>query len=480
MKRMICILLTVLFLLCGCTEQAAPDKKIPALPSLQGYDLYAGFARADITPEAPVPLAGYGDTAKRISRAVQDPLYVLALALTDAEGETILLMNWDGTRSYDATQAAARENISKATGVDVNKIYIGATHTHSAPEMSSQLDSARQYAEYVVERATEAAVLAMQDRTPANMSVGSVEAEGLSFVRHYTYVDEQGQTQYFGDNFGTAVFDETTAHASQPDTTMYMLHFTRQEGGDIAFINWRAHPHLTGGPSIYNISSDWVGPFRDAIEVQTDTKVIYFNGASGNINEKSRVITENITTDHVQYGTLLADFAIDLMENHLDPVQVDAITTSQTIYDAKVNHKQDTMYMKAKELHSIYTTTGKFNEEVALASGIRSIYHANAVISNYNRGETMDVELNAIMLGDQVSLVTAPNELFDTNAVWLEENSPTEFTLTLGYTNGHYGYVPSAFAWEYTCYESDISYFEPGTAEAYQNCFLDMLKNMKG
>ena len=92
----------------------------------------------------------------------------------------------------------------------------------------------------------------------------------------------------------------------------------------------------------------------------------------------------------------------------------------------------------------------------------------------------MDIELNAIMLGDQVSLVTAPNELFDTNAVWLEENSPTEFTLTLGYTNGHYGYVPSAFAWEHTCYESDISYFEPGTAEAYQNCFLDMLKNMKG
>ena len=113
MKRMICILLTVLFLLCGCTGQAAPDKKqetqkIPALPSLQGYDLYAGFARADITPEAPVPLAGYGNTEKRISRNVLDPLYVDALALTDAQGNTVLLMNWDGTRSYTQVQELVR------------------------------------------------------------------------------------------------------------------------------------------------------------------------------------------------------------------------------------------------------------------------------------------------------------------------------------------------------------------------------------
>ena len=53
-----------------------------------------------------------------------------------------------------------------------------------------------------------------------------------------------------------------------------------------------------------------------------------------------------------------------------------------------------------------------------------------------------------------------------------------DYTLTLGYTNGHFGYIPSAQAWEYTCYETDISYFESGTAEVIQQCFLDMLNEM--
>ena len=74
--------------------------------------------------------------------------------------------------------------------------------------------------------------------------------------------------------------------------------------------------------------------------------------------------------------------------------------------------------------------------------------------------------------------MTAPNELFDTNSVWIEENAPTAYTLTLGYTNGHYGYVPSKLAWEYSCYESDITYYTAGTAEQIQQTFLDMLGKM--
>lgn len=480
MKRIVCVLLlfTMTLGICGCSRDSAKNTQ-KSLPALGEYDLYAGFGRVDMTPESPVPLAGYGNTNNRISRTVLDPLYVQALALTDAEGNTVLLMNWDGVRSYDLPQQLARKSIAEATGIGVEHIYIGATHTHSAPEMTNTSDNAVQYAAYVVEKATEAAVQAMADRNPANMSVGTVEAEGLSFVRHYTYTDKNGQTQYFGDNFGTAVLDETTAHTTTPDTTMYMLHFEREEAEDIAFVNWRAHPHLTGGPSFYDISADWVGAFRDAVEYQTGTKVIYFNGAAGNINEKSRINSENITTDHAQYGTELAKYAIELLNNNLKPVSVDTITTSQTIYPAKVNHAQDDMFTRAKEINTIYTTTGAYNNEVALQYGIRSTYHANAIISNYHRAETMDVELNAILLGDSVALVTAPNELFDTNSVWLEENAPTEYTLTLGYTNGHFGYVPSAYAWEHTCYETDISYFVPGTAEAYQQCFLDMLKGLK-
>ena len=42
MKRMICILLTVLLLLCGCTEQAAPEKKT-GNPEDPGIAVFTGL-----------------------------------------------------------------------------------------------------------------------------------------------------------------------------------------------------------------------------------------------------------------------------------------------------------------------------------------------------------------------------------------------------------------------------------------------------
>ena len=487
MKKILTMILAAsMLMLCACSEtpqsQETEATTIASLPTeAQDHGLCAGFARADITPEAPVPLAGYGSAEKRISRAVLDPLYVQVLALTDAEDNTVLLINWDATRSYTQVQELARQSITQATGVPMDKIYLGATHTHSAPEMHNQrVDSAAAYSVYVVEQTTAAAVAALEDRKPATMSAGSIEVEGLNFVRHYTYQDEAGNAQYFGDNFGDWVFNDTTTQVGEADKTMYLLRFEREAGPDIAFVNWRAHPHLTGGPSLYNISADWVGAFRNAVEYQTGTQVIYFNGASGNINEKSRISAENLTTDHAEYGALLANYAIELMESCLEPMDVTTITTRQTIYNAKVNHADDSKFYQAKEIMAQHAVTGVFDAEQAGAIGIRSRYHADSIISNYNRGESMNIELNALLLGDQIALVTAPNELVDTNSVWLEENAPTAFTLTLGYTNGHYGYVPSQLAWDYTCYESDISYFVPGTAEAYQQIFLDMIHKLKG
>lgn len=68
--------------------------------------------------------------------------------------------------------------------------------------------------------------------------------------------------------------------------------------------------------------------------------------------------------------------------------------------------------------------------------------------------------------------------MFDTNGNWLRENSPYETTLFIGYSNAHYGYLPSQYGYEYGCYEADISTFEPGTAEKLMETLLNGLKEM--
>ena len=481
------LLMALLLSLCACADsgeqQAEKDSvSLPALDDLGEYGLYAGFGRKNISPQEPIGLGGYSNASVRISQQIQDDLYVTAIALTDAQGNTVIFMNWDAVRSYPIEQDSVRMSIAQKTGVDANNIYIGATHSHSCPDLTESSEALNRYKVYLVEQSVACAIEALQDRRPANMSAGTIEAEGLNFVRHYMTTLDDGTITYFGDNFNTAVYNDSTTHTSEADPTMFMLYFDTAEGSDMCLTNWRAHPHFTGGTSAYNVSSDWVGAFRDAFEYQSGVDMLYFNGAAGNINGKSRISNENITTDYKEYGRLLADYAISLIQNNLEPVVVDQIQTKQTIFQGQVNHAQDHLYAKAIEVWGVWKATGDSNAttEAGKPYGIRSRFHASAIISNMKRDSNQPRELNAILLGKDVSLVTAPNELFDTNAVWLEENSPTKYTLTLGYTNGHYGYLPSELAWEYTCYETDITYLVQGTAEQYQECFLELIKTMHG
>lgn len=121
-----------------------------------------------------------------------------------------------------------------------------------------------------------------------------------------------------------------------------------------------------------------------------------------------------------------------------------------------------------------------YAREKIMPYGIRSPYMANAIVSFTKRGATINLELHTISIGDSVAFCTANCELFDTNGAYVEDNSPYEHTIVCGYTNGQYGYLASAIAWEYTCYETDIAKFAPGSAEQVADQFPAMLKTHKG
>lgn len=53
-------------------------------------------------------------------------------------------------------------------------------------------------------------------------------------------------------------------------------------------------------------------------------------------------------------------------------------------------------------------------------------------------------------------------------------------TMLFGYANSHWFYIPSAFGYEYTCYESDTAFFEPGTAELMMESLVKNLNEMTG
>lgn len=446
-------------------------------------EFLVGYGDVVITPEEPVPLGGCSfDSSTRFHTNIFEDIHAIATAMTDEAGESLLYVTFDMVRAYNHLIEVVRPRLSEKLGVPMERIMISCTHTHSAPDMLNNKEAAIvRYEPVVIEKIFEAGVLAWEDRKPAKMSVGKLEAPGLNHVKHYKHTTEDGVVKYFGDNFGIPVYDETTCHTTDADPTLRLIRFTREGGKDVIIANFQAHPQLTGGAKSYNLSADYPGAFREILGAQLCCHVHFLQGACGNINPKSRLKRENYTTDHRVYGARLAYFALKCLENKMQDVEPGLIKTRQTVYHSKVNHNLDYLTDRAQEILDLHKKTGdrELCMRAGAAYGIDSPNMATFILIKSRAPEYIDIELNAITVGDHLALVTAPNELFDTNAVYTEQHSPYTLTMTCGYTGGHYHYVPSKLGYEYRCYESNCSRMLPGTGEKYSEIFLEMLGELK-
>lgn len=478
MKRIIVLVLiaAVMLGICGCGSRAGEDTQPSVDLKLDTFSV--GYSRIDITPNCSVPMAGYGATSKRMSQNIQDYLYATAVAIHDGQGGTLVFLNVDLQRASDVILQNIRPQLAKMTGLPENAFHLNATHTHSGPDVQSSNASVAPYLDVLFPRLIQVVLEALEDLKPATMWAGSIETEGLNFVRHYYHVDENGEKVYFGDNHGTSVIDTTTAHASKPDETMYVVKFQREDAKDVCMVNWRAHPHWTGGSSVYNISSDYVGAFREAFELQTDCLFSYWQGAAGNINEKSRITSENLVTDYKEHGARLAQYAIDCLNENMEQLKTGAIRIGEKTLALKVNKTDDVgLYYAAKTVQTIYNKTNNRTEALAAAGDYKiwSQYHAGAIVNNSERADTEERSYTVVSIGDQLVITLAPHEMFDSTMQRVEEAAGFDYTLHFSYSNGTNSYMPDAATWEFGSYEVDTALFVEGSAELVEKTLMDMI-----
>ena len=432
-----------------------------------------GFGRRCITPEESVPLAGYGNTSKRMSQNTLSDLYTTCVAFTDREDTTVLLFHNDLIASKATYMRPIREAISQKTGVPLSQVLVTATHTHSAPDLlNTDQPSIQRYLELLKARLPEAAAEAMADRKPATISTGFSFTKMLNFNRHYFMTDGS----IVGDNFGEPSGKTYLTHITEADPLMQVVKFTREGGKDILLVNWQSHPHRTGGSKKYDISADIVGAMRDVLEEETGCCFAYFTGGAGNINPHSRIQEENITADYLEQGDALARCALSALQN-LAELKTGKIQSLELLYSGKLNHTQDHMEAEAKIIRQMFQETNDARRCRIEAEkyGIHSAYHANAILRRLDLPEYRDVEMHAFSLGD-LAFVTAPYEMFDVNAKQIRDRSPFKTTFVASCANDANNYIPSSLGYLHGCYESDNSLFHPGTGEELALKYVEMLK----
>ena len=471
MKKMIALILSVMMVLSLCACAGSGNAEGEGGQNGLGEGLNVGFARENITPDFSVGLGGYSDAETRRSEGFIDYIYVTCIAVTEGE-ETILIYTLDNCAAPESIAEKMRTSVTEATGIAGEKIFVGATHSHSCPSLSTSDNEGAKYMDLLMAATATAAEKALADRAPATISAGVTEIELMNFVRHY----EMSDGTYAGSNFGSFSNATTVAHAAETDPRMVLVKFDRADDKqDVLLVNWQAHPDHGTENGRNNISADFPGALREKVMKETNMLVAYFTGASGNQNPDSRITSETHNLSMKEYGEKLAEHAVKALEN-LQPVEGTGISTTRVMYDAPVDHSWDHLLGAANEVYDLWKSAGKTaGDALGKTYDFTSSYQARAIKTRAAMGLTRQIELNAFRIHG-LGFTTGTYEMFSTAGLYVRENSPYDITFIM---TGNSGYIPNEMSYDYRSYEADTGYFAKGTSEALAQKYVEMLESVQ-
>ena len=422
MKKILAFILCAAMLACffvGCNDSKETTKKVESFS--------VGYAKAEITPTESVPLRGYGDAMDRFSEGYLEPMYATCVAFADSDGTKVLLISTDLTNSADAMTKKAREMIAEATGVPFSNILFTASHSHSAPDYSQNVPSISNYINMFQERVLQGAKDALADLSPATMETGFTRVDRANTVRHYLLTDGN----YQGRAVGTLSKDKLVGHATKVDNLLQVVKFTRESDTDVILVNWCGHP-MGVEDSIYKMAGpNYPGIIRQTLEAKYDCEVSFVLSGSGNVNNGSQIKGEVDQKSYVDLGERLAGEVSNVIESGLTAGKADKIRLSENLW----------------------------------------------VTPNLQGGEST-VPLYAFTIGDW-ACVTAPFEIFDTNAMAVRDASKFKMTFYATCANESHGYLPTpaSYGWAIT-YEAQITKYPQGTAELLQEQLIGQLDQL--
>lgn len=432
---------------------AALIATLASVPS-RAAELRVGAATVSITPDRPVALQGQMNT--RISRGVRSPVMATALALESREGDratdhAILvacdLVGIDRT-VLDRARALLKDRLP---GVDVRKLVVSATHTHTAPVYEEgwytiPKDGVMQpaeYAEFLAGRIVEAAEGAWKSRRAARAGWGLGHAV-VAQNRRAVYAD--GKAVMYG---ATEKADFRGIEGPE-DQGVEVLFFWDAGGKLIATaVNVACPSQEVEGES--TIDADFWHEIRQALRAKhgADLQVLGWTGAAGD------------QSPHLMYRKAAEERMRRLRKlNRLEELARRVVAAWEEAYEGARQERHDDVALvhrvEAVELPLRVVT----EEEVAAArkevethtpypERRWTVAWYQDVIDRHDRqkagtSEPYKMELHAIRLGD-VAIATNPFELFTQYGIQIKARSRALQTFVIQLA-GPGTYLPTAAA----------------------------------
>lgn len=462
----------------------------------QSGQFVVGFGRGDLTPTESVPLQGGANPAERMSEGVKTYLYALCIAVTDAKGETAVIMSVDAA-TIGSYVSKMQSYVESEYGIPKSNFIISAIHQHSTPSPDTAgVASSARYGDQALKAMKGAIDDAMEDRAPAEMYINTVETQGLNFVRRYWAKDGSFVT----DNSGNAS-SGLDRHETEADHSMQLVKFVREDKKPIIVANFQAHPH--NGYDSNNAHADWPYYMRAAVEDKLDAECMYISGASGNVNSFSRISGEmdHDRADLQTHGEQAASYIIKAEDSYTQVSTGDVKAKAVTV-QYNVNHVDEADLLdEAKEVNdALKRSEAEGKAVLEKYPQLSSVYHAKYIVIRSQLGATLPLTIGAISIGD-VAFTFHQYEMYDQNGMELKAgttdtavtdfndgayaeleryDNPYAMTVICSLANGHEGYIPGSYAYPNRGYTVDITRFAQGTGEELVTDYLEILNELHG
>jgi hypothetical protein len=399
-------------------------------------DLRAGAARVDITPQNSQWLIGY---QARQSIGVHDKIYHRVVAL-EAGGTPFFLISTDVCLFSPNFHDAVMRELQSRTGIDPMHVWWSVTHTHAAPEIGppdmykallgrSDHEWDRGYTTLATNALIDAVNAARDKLEPARLSFATTTSNA-NINRRARDVDGKISLGLNPDG--------------PVDRQVNLLRVTRPDGSPIALVvNYAMHGTVMSGQNL-KISGDGPGVVAAYLEEQLGGTVLYVNGAAGNIAPIYSVYADPSSGHLSQFRVLLGDRVIAAARAM--PAGIDRIVIRHGQQVVETPRREDLVW--PDELAG-YATSDR---------------------------QRIKLPLRFVAINDTV-LWSAPVEMFCEIAMNIRERSPFKQTFYFGYTNGWFGYLPTARAFEEGGYEPRTSPFTPQVEENLRSSVLAFLRS---
>jgi len=448
--------------------------------------LQAGYAQVNINPQLGHPISGY--YIPRFAKGFLDDLQASALALRCGK-QDVLLIALDNCSVQTFLADRFREDISLATGVSPDSIFLTASHTHTGPKLplneeSCKVEPLAGYIAFLGRRLADAAALAMADLRPAKMGYAVGYApERVAYIRRYKMKDGSTWTC-------PPINDPNIDHPiGTLDQRVNVLRFDREGADSVVLVNYGLHADTVNGELI---SADWPGWMRRTVEKALDgTKCMFFPGAEGDVGSTNvhpsggDMNDTEISFDNEMkspgmarfVGRALAGTVLQVYDKVCyTPVHtLRCVRKGLNIPSNMPDPKDLPLAHRYKELHD----AGRDDQIPYTAMELTTVVAEAVRMCELEHGpDHFDIRLSGLRIGGVV-LVGIPGEPFTDIGVGIKEAPGWEAILPCALTNGSQGYFPMQSAFDEGGYEARTSRFKAGVAEKLIAGAKELLEELK-